>query len=537
MSKKAILPLLLALALLSGCGRGEKPAPEEEQEPFIPTQIQELTEPELEAAVRPGTPDAPEAIPLALPAEGGVLRISEGGVYLLSGTVEDGQILVDAPEDARVELLLNGVSLSRAGHAALWVASAGELVLRSAPDSVNRLCSTGDFTAKDTDKVDAAVFARCDLRFSGGGSLLISCDSEHGVVSKAALTVESGELNVVAGRKGLSAKESLGLEGGQVFVRALDKGLIAEGDQDQEELGCVRIAGGSLTVDAEDDAIHAAADVTVEAGELNLRSLDDAIHADRLLTVNGGSLNVVWCHEGLEAPTVCINGGEIRLLAEDDGINGSLGKDEEKGGDRMGGSPFAMDAGASLIIRGGTLFINAEGDGLDANGDLLVTVGEIYISGPTGDGNAALDYGTSGRIEGGTLIAAGSAGMAMNFGSRSTQGSILLNLGRQEAGTPVSLEDAQGRVLARYTPEKPFVTVVISCPALELGGSYTVRAGDAVFPVTLDSLILGSGADMGHGGPGGGPGGNPGDGPGGNPGDWPGGNPGGPPPDGGPGRR
>lgn len=178
----------------------------------------------------------------------------------------------------------------------------------------------------------------------------------------------------------------------------------------------------------------------------------------------------------------------------------------------MGGG-FDSDSSCTLTISGGILIVNAGGDGLDSNGALLVSGGITYVSGPTNNGNGALDSGTGASITGGTVIAAGSSGMAENFGSSSTQGSILLNLSSTAAaGTKVAVADESGNVLASFTPEKAFQSVVVSAPGMTVGGTYTVTVGSSSQTVTLSSLIYGSGGGMGMGGPGQGGMGGPGQG-------------------------
>ena len=147
--------------------------------------------------------------------------------------------------------------------------------------------------------------------------------------------------------------------------------------------------------------------------------------------------------------------------------------------------------------------IDAGGDGLDSNGSLYVTGGEVYVSGSTGDGDSALDYDGSASVTGGIVVAAGMRGMAQNFGADSTQGSILLSFG-QSTTEPITLQDSDGTVLASYTPPKAYDSVVVSAPGLTTGSTYTVTACGESTEVTLDSLISGGGmGGMGFGGMGG----------------------------------
>ena len=165
--------------------------------------------------------------------------------------------------------------------------------------------------------------------------------------------------------------------------------------------------------------------------------------------------------------------------------------------------------GNSILIAGGNLVMNAGGDGIDSNGDLTVTGGTVYLDGPTNSGNGALDYAGNAKITGGVFIALGAAGMAMNFGTDSTQGAILCGLnGNAPAGTEVSVKDSKGSVLASYTSQKSYQSILISAPGMEKGQTYTVSVGEATAEFTLDSIIYGSGSGMGGpGGMGGGPGG------------------------------
>lgn len=516
-----ILSVLLLAGLLSACGgkpSAEAPAPSGAGV-SLPVSSAPAA-PDLSAAVQSGSGAPEDAIPITLSDESGSVTIRKAGTYLLSGTLTDGQILIDAPEDAKVKLLLNGVSVTRQGHAALYARSADKLILSTVSGSVNLLASAGDFVQVDGRNVDAAVFACCDLTLNGAGILNLTCETGHGIVSKDDLKLKDGTVNVAAAKKGLEGKDSLTVEGGSLSVEAGAKGLVSGKD---DTAGSILISGGSLSVLSRDDAVHCSGTVTVEGGTLLLSSGDDGVHADESLTVSGGSLTVAQSYEGLEARVIEIRGGTLSILASDDGLNAAGGSDSSNSFGPFGGDPFRGDSSASLTISGGVLVVNAEGDGLDSNGLLSVSGGEIYVSGPTRGGNGALDYGTEGVITGGILIAVGSADMAENFGPSSTQGSILLAVGNQAAGTAVSLADERGTALASFRPEKSYQCVVISCPGLDLGKRYTVTAGSFTQTLSLDALIYGGGMGMGGHGMGGFPGGH-----GGGPGGGPGGQGGGP---------
>lgn len=240
--------------------------------------------------------------------------------------------------------------------------------------------------------------------------------------------------------------------------------------------GSLAISGGTYTIYAADDGFHSNSDIAISGGTLTIASGDDGIHADGQVTVSDGTIVISESYEGIEgSEKVLIAGGRITLTSDDDGLNSAV-----------------------VEISGGHTEIDAEGDGIDSNGTFTVSGGETYVSGPAGDGDGALDYETDAVITGGILIAAGSSGMTVNFGEKSTQGSILLNTGSQKAGTDIVLTDASGTELLSWQSSKSYASVVISCPEIVQGESYTIKAGTSETTVTMDSLIYGAGKSMGR---------------------------------------
>lgn len=261
------------------------------------------------------------------------------------------------------------------------------------------------------------------------------------------------------------------------------------------------INNGSFHIDSADDALHSNGSLTVNGGNLEAATGDDGMHADGQLAITGGSINITKSYEGIEGLTITISGGEIALVCSDDGLNAAGGNDQSGFGG-FGGFGGNGDFGGSsdcwIRITGGLLNVNASGDGIDSNGALYVDGGEIYVSGPSDSANGALDYTTEATITGGILVAAGASGMAENFEASSTQGSMLVSTGSQSANSTITLMDSNGKELLSWTAAKSFDCVVISCPEIVKGESYTVSVGDSTTEVTMDSLIYGTGG-MGGG--------------------------------------
>lgn len=501
----------------------------------------------------------------------GDVTITEEGVYLLSGSLENGMVIVDADETAKVQLVLDNVEISNSNGAAIYVKQADKVFITLAEGTVNTLSGGDSYVSIDDNNIDGVIFAKSDLTVNGSGSLNVTAVTGHGIVSKDDLKVTGGAVTVTAPGHGLSGKDSVritsGTQNGQdavnstasINITAGKDGIHSE-NADKEDKGFIYIEDGSITVvsdgdsisagiylqidggsfnltagkgsanktaardedgrdvstkgiraggqmvinngrfyiDSQDDALHSGSSLIITGGQFDIATGDDGLHADDTAMVAGGVVNISTCYEGIEGDEVVISGGCIRLYATDDGLNAAGGRDGSGfggpfGRESSGGSQGGTDSVSSLLISGGTIYVSADGDGIDSNGTITVTGGEIYISGPESSANGAIDYESSAQITGGTFVAVGNSGMAMNFGESSTQGSALISTSNCKAGTEVSLEDGEGNVLVSYTAESGFNSVVVSCPGMVQGGTYKVYVGTEEYEVTLDSLIYGNG--------------------------------------------
>lgn len=253
------------------------------------------------------------------------------------------------------------------------------------------------------------------------------------------------------------------------------------------------LKGGTYAIDAQEDALHSNGNLAVSGGTYTLASGDDGVHADSNVTISGGGIDITKSYEGIEGLSIDITEGEISVLATDDGMNAAGGNDSSGvEGPGPGGDQFAATEGAYIHIAGGVLHIDASGDGVDSNGDITVSGGETYLSGPTNGGNGTLDYSGSAAVTGGIFAASGSSGMAQNFDSSSTQGTIMINVDMQEAGTDIVLLDSSGSEILSWAAEKEYSSIIVSCPEIKEGETYTVKGGTAEQSITMDALVYGS---------------------------------------------
>lgn len=413
--------------------------------------------------------------------EDNTVTITEEGTYILSGSLSDGMVIVDVDEKEKVQLVLNGVDITSKESAAIYVRSADKVFITTAADSENQLTNGGTYTAIDDNNIDAVIFSKDDLTLNGAGTLTINAQAGHGIVSKDDLVVTCGTYDITAKKHGLAGKDSVRIAEG-IFRITCGKDGIHGANSDDTTLGFVYIASGTFEIAAEDDGIH----------------------TDSALTIEDGTIHITESCEGLEGAAIDINGGEIEITSTDDGINATSGNssDSSTGGNDM----FTAQEGVYVKISGGKLYVNASGDGIDSNGDLYVTGGETYVSGPTSGGDGALDYNGSAEITGGIFLAAGSLNMAQNFGDTSTQGVMLVNTGSQEAGSTIALTDSDGKELMNRTSDKTYECFVISCPDITKGNTYTVTAGGFSQEITMENTVYGE-SSM-EGGSMGGPSGN-----------------------------
>jgi hypothetical protein len=539
------------------------------------------------------------------------VTISAEGTYILSGSLSNGQVMIDA-DGEKVQLVLDGVNVNCDTSAAIYVKNADKVFITLAEGSSNALSTSGEYVAIDDNNIDAVVFSKSNITFNGSGSLMVTGTYAHGIVSKDDLRFTGGTYNVTAASSSISGKDSVRIADG-VFVLNAGKDCIHSENEDDEEKGFIYIAGGEFNVTAGSDGLDASSTLQIDGGTFEVSTDDDAFHSDNNLIVNAGTINIATCYEGLEGTTVTVNGGYIDLYATDDGINAAGGKDGSgfggdfgKGEDEFGGKKFnssfrrgndnssdaadtitpdsananttdtdgtelgqmpempegagqgeapsipdgtepgqmpempegagqgeapsipdgtesgqipaqpdggfGSDSSSVIMINGGIIHVNADGDGIDSNGSLVINGGEIYVAGPTSRDDGALDYDGSAQINGGICVALGSNGMAQNFDSDSTQGSIMITLqSSANAGSVVTLKDADGNVLVSYTTVKEYASIVISSPDIKDGETYTVtvesaeNSGETISEtsVTMDGLIYGSGMDGFGGGRGG----------------------------------
>ena len=453
----------------------------------------------------------------AVQISGNTVTIIDEGTYILSGTLTDGMVIVDAEDTDKVQLVLDGVDITSAESAATHVREADKVFITTASDSQNTLTNGGTYTAIDDNNIDAAIFSKSDLTLNGAGSLTITAKAGHGVVSKDDLVLTSRTYQIDAASHGLSGKDSVRIASGSYTIVSGKDGIHAE-NADDTSLGFVYLADGTFDITSDGDGISAGnwlqADggvYTVKAGggSENVQKSDGEWQfgpGQQTESTDTTEEDTVSMKAIKAAGELILKGGKYSLDSADDTIHSNANITISDGEFTLASGDDGIHADSATTISGGTIDITESYEGIEGL-SIDITGGETYVSGPTNDGNSALDYNGTGTVTGGIFIAAGSSGMAENFGDSSTQGVMMVTVNSQAAGSAVSLSDSSGNELVSWTPEKEYTSVIISCPEITTGQEYTLTTGSDTTQITMDSIVYGSGSGMGgNPGNGGGPG-------------------------------
>ena len=426
----------------------------------------------------------------------GVITITKAGNYRLSGTYS-GQVKVEAADSDMVRLILDNATITNSTGAAINVVEADEVVIYTASGSTNTVSDGSSYSDTASGSPDAAIYSKSDLTLAGEGTLKVEGKYEEGIHTTDGLVSASGTLEVNAANTGIKGKDYVDILDGTITVTATKDGIKATNDTDGNR-GWVRLGGGT---------------VNISAG-------DDGFKAERVLEISGGTLNITESNEGIEAQYINILDGTVNVTSSDDGINASYstttttdststtstgtesttatstkqsaqggqapsgtmgqppaggGMGGGMGGGGMGGGTFEV-VDATINISGGTVTVNANGDGIDSNGTATLSGGTLVVNGPFTGGNTSLDTNGDLLLNGTTVAAGNSGDMFEAPSTNSTSGYVKIsNVSNLSAGTTVQVADSSGNVVANYkVTNSSTALILVSSSKITKGESYTV---------------------------------------------------------------
>ena len=439
----------------------------------------------------------------------GVITITKAGNYKLIGTYE-GQIKVEAADSDMVRLVLKNATITNSTGAAINVVEADEVVIYTASGTTNTVSDGSSYADTASGSPDAAIYSKSDLTLAGEGTLKVEGKYEEGIHTSDGLVIASGTLEVNAANTGIKGKDYVDILDGTVTVTASQDGIKATNNTDGNR-GWVRLSGGTVNISADDDGFK----------------------AERVLEISGGTLNINQANEGIEGQYINILDGTVNVTSSDDGINASYsttststesaststtqtaqrnqaaqgntgqGNAAQGGqppagggaGGGMGGGTFEV-VDATINISGGTVTVNAKGDGIDSNGTATLSGGTLIVNGPFTGGNASLDTNGDLLLNGATVTAANSGDMFEAPSTNSTSGYLKIsNVSNLSAGTTAQVTDSSGNVVANYkVTNSSTALIVVSSSKITKGESYTVYT--TTDSVDVSSTTLASNATL-----------------------------------------
>lgn len=397
---------------------------------------------------------------------GSTATITAGGTYIVTGTLTNGQLLVNA-KDQVVKVILNGVTMSNSATSPFYVKKSEKTILILADNTTNTISDASSYS--NTDDPNAAICSNSDLTIFGNGSLTVKGNYNDGISSDDGLIIKSGTINVSAKDDAIRGKDYLIVEGGNITTTGAGQALKSDYDADTK-WGYIRIDTCTMVLTSTAaDGIHSKNYITINGGTISISAAaSQGIKGTNSVTFNGGSLTISQSTEGVESATITVNGGNVYVNSSDDGFNGSKGN----GGENNDGS--------LINLKGGNVYINATGgDGLDSNGSISMTGGTVIVNGPKSQPEVGLDYNGTFNITGGILAISGVySNMSQSVSSSSAQSAVLLRFSSSKsAGNIIHIQDSNGNELISFAPLRAYSYLVFSSPSLAKGATYSVYSG------------------------------------------------------------
>ena len=417
---------------------------------------------------------------------GSTVEITKGGTYIVEGTASKVQLKVAAGKEDEVQIVFKNATLKNK-EAPLLVDTAKKVILTIADGTKNEVAD------ESTSTVKGAIYSDSDLTINGKGSLTVTGAASNAIKSKDGIRIVDATVTTTAKKHGVAANDFVNVSGAILNLSADEDGIHSD-NEDDVLLGNIYLTNTKITVNAGDDGINA---------------------SNTMLIDEGATIDVQKSEEGLEARLIHQVGGTVTVKSSDDGLNAKDWTLKSSEGQGPGQQTKTVKAEAAnvknlnqagevkIVIDGGTLTVDAEGDGLDANGSIEINGGTVVVNGPTSGANAALDYDDNGKLNGGTVLFVDNGEMTMGFGSDSSQAFLMASV-QGTAGTTVEVVDSSGKTVASLKASKAFSTVLISSPEIKEGEKYTIKVGSNSTTATASKQAANTGGRPGQGGPGGG---------------------------------
>lgn len=397
-----LLILTLLLSLLTGCRKDSENKPQNENQDgtssavpvevdFSKTDADMFTErdsktnyDESQAVTIQLNGTTATASSNSVKISGSKITITEEATYVVSGELTDGMLIVNAPDTAKLQIVLSGANIASKTSAALYILEADKVFLTLADGTANTLINGGTFTAIDDNNIDAALFSKQDLTLNGSGSLTVTSPAGHGIVCKDDLVITNGTYTVNSSSHGLDANDSVRIANATLNIDAGKDAIHAE-NNDDASLGFIYIASGTIKAEAEGDGIAAGAYMQIADGTIELLVGGGSENGSKASSDNFGGF-MGGGHGGGRPGEMRPSGSQTSTTTTDENSRSMKGLKATNsmlisgGNITIDSADDSVHSDVSVIINGGTFTIASGDDAIHAEDTLTVTAGKIDIS-------------------------------------------------------------------------------------------------------------------------------------------------------------
>ena len=445
--------------------------------------------------------------------------ITKKGTYKLSGTLENGQIVVNA--SGIVRLLLNNVNITSQTTSAIYIADAKRAII-FLPEGTDNTITDGPNYVMTADSINSTIYSRDYMAIAGNGKLTVNANYNSAISSRDELIIESGDITVNSVGLGIKGKDYLIINGGKFNIKSGGDGLKSDKDSTENE-GFIEINNGEFDIVSDQDAISAQTElrikngtfrittgggsnftsdlisakglksqdrITIENGGFTLDCADNIIDADNhltinggnfvlssgnkpldsdsTLTINGGTVQIIKSVKGISSHRIAVNGGLVTVLSRNDCMKASLGAE------------LTTDDGSSISINGGMVTLSSDkGDALDSNGSILISGGAVTVQGSATKPDDAVSYRSTFKINGGSFYAAGATSLLPQTDSEQNSLAVSFSI-IQPPGQIFCIQTEAGATVAVFKATRYSYFFMTSIPALQTGQTYHLYTGGTV---------------------------------------------------------
>lgn len=378
----------------------------------------------------------------------GKITITAAGVYVVSGKLENGQIVVDVQNKGTVRLVLNGAEIKSSDNAPIYVKNAGKTIISLEAGTENIITDGTKYTLEDspTDEPSAAIFSKDNLVINGSGKLTVKANYNDGITSKDDLKITGGNIKITSVDDGLVGRDILAVKKGTITIEAGGDAIKSSNDEDNTK-GIIAIENGTFNLKAEKDGIQAETAVLIADGSFNINSGGGSVNGTKKaegnmrwagVTMGGKDNNNSDKTATAETETeskkaikaisdIGIAGGTFNIDSADDSIHSNNNAIIEKGNFTITSGDDGIHADATLSIKGGKINITKSYEGIES-AVITISDGDIHVTSSDDGINAGggADGSNKININGGYIVINASGdGLDANGSIYMTKGTVV----------------------------------------------------------------------------------------------------------------